>query len=141
NDCTKGSGPGKHCINNNSTPTCTTDQDCGGSAGSCGPDANCAFGPPLPVLSPAPFGALTTCVLNVVQSDASGTFDAATGAASISVPLASRVYITGNTTSPCPKCAPTCTYGKSPGAACTPVGSLMTSNDCQPSLVGFQAPL
>ena len=35
----------------------------------------------------------------------------------------------------------TCTYGKSPGAACTPVGSLMTSNDCLPSLGGFQAPL
>jgi hypothetical protein len=141
NNCTQGVLATKHCINNNAQPACNTDPDCGGQAGSCGGDAKCAFGPPLPILSPAPFGALTTCVLNVVQSDASGTFDATTGASSVSLPLVSRVYITGNTGSPCPKCAPTCTYGKSPGAACTPVGSLMTSNDCLPSLGGFQAPL
>src|SRR5215510_11040632 len=142
NTCTQGVGATKHCINNNSTPTCSNDNDCGGSAGSCGADAKCAFGPPLPVLSPAPFGALTTCVLNVVQSDAGGTFDATTGASSVALPLSSRVYITGNTTSPCPKCVSgACTYGKTPAGACTAVGTLMTSNDCLPSLGGFQAPL
>src|SRR5262245_11997633 len=142
NTCTQGVGATKHCINNNSTPTCSNDNDCGGSAGSCGADAKCAFGPPLPVLSPAPFGALTTCVLNVVQSDAGGTFDATTGASSVALPLSSRVYITGNTTSPCPKCVSgACTYGKTPAGACTAVGTLMTSNACLPSLGGFQAPL
>src|ERR1051326_1522079 len=96
NDCTKGAGPGKHCVNNNSVPTCTVDGDCGGAPGSCALDANCFFGPPLPIPSPAPFQALTTCVLNAVQTDASGTFDLNTGSSSVSLPLSSRVYITAN---------------------------------------------
>jgi len=150
-NCTKGAGPGKHCVNNNSTPTCTGDGDCGGSAGSCGLDANCFFGPPLPIPSPPPFSALTTCVLNAVQSDASGSFDPSTGASTVSLPLSSRVYITGNTTSPCPKCVSgscdptwktnTGTTSPDTGAACTPVGSLLTTGQCRPSLPGFQAPL
>ncbi len=151
-NCTKGAGPGKHCANKQPPiPTCTTDADCGGAAGSCALDANCLFGPPLPILSPAPFGSLTTCVLNIVQSDAAGTFDAATGNSSVNLPLSSRVYISGNTTSPCPKClSGTCdstwktntnTVSPDAGAACTAVGSKMTTNQCRPNLAGFQAPL
>jgi hypothetical protein len=172
--CTVGDGPGKHCVNghcatnadcgagtcsvagfcsNGTNPnlTCASDGNCGGAAGSCGPDANCYFGPPLPILSPPPFGALTTCVLNVVHTSASGTANATTGASSISLPLTSRVYISGNTTSPCPKCLsgscdPTWkTAGAIPspnsGNSCTAVGTKQTTNQCLPTLGGFQAPL
>jgi hypothetical protein len=130
-DCTNGSGPAKHCVNghcntdadcgnvagacplgggscNAGTQTsplvCATDADCGGSATSCRPDANCFFGPPLPIVSPPPNDALTTCVQNVVDTTASGTFNAATGDSNVSLPLGSRVYITGNSTDPCPRC-------------------------------------
>jgi hypothetical protein len=144
NNCTKGAGPGMHCVNNNSTPVCANDIACGGLAGSCALDANCYFGPPLPVLSPPPFGSLTTCVLNVIQSDGSGTANTSDGSSTASLPLSSRVYITGNTSNPCPRCVgggPTCNYGKNSGASCTPVGTLLTTNDCHPSYNGFQAPL
>jgi len=147
--CTVRGGPGTHCINNNSMPACTSDANCGGAATSCAADANCFFGPPLPILTPPPNGALTTCVLNVVggpdpasQSNAGGTVDTGTGDSTVSMPLASRVYITGNTTSPCPKCiSGSCTYGQHSGGACTAVGSKQTSNDCAPTLGGFQAAL
>jgi hypothetical protein len=165
--CTKGTGPGSHCINahcnsdadcdgtsgscaaggcktgTQATPlSCTTDNDCGASAGSCAPDANCYFGPPLPILSPPPQGALTTCVLNVIQTDGSGTIDTATGESTVSLPLSSRVYITGNTASPCPKCVcGTCNYGERAGQACSTFTSLGTTNDCPPILHNFQAPL
>src|SRR5262249_55557840 len=95
--------------------------------------------------------ALTTCVLNVVATDATGTFDETSGATSVSLPLSSRVYITGNQASPCPRCLSgacdpswkTNTSGASPdaGAACVPTGAGLTSTDCRPSLPGFQAPL
>ena len=165
--CTKGAGPTKHCINahcNSDTDcdgstgscaagtcktgtqasalSCSTDNDCGASAGSCALDANCYFGPPLPILSPPPQGALTTCVLNVVQTDGSGTFDSSTGTSTVSLPLSSRVYITGNTSSPCPKCVcGTCNYGERAGKACTSFTSLGTTVDCLPRLGNFQAPL
>lgn len=150
-DCSKGAGPGRHCINDNALPSCTSDAQCGGAAGACALDANCVFGPPLPISSPAPFAALTTCVLNTVSSDAGGTFDRTTGEVDVTLPLSSRVYLTGNQASPCPKCVSgTCdatwkTNGNaaSPdaGAPCVATGSVQTSPDCRPSLPGFQAPL
>ena len=102
--CAGGSNAGKMC---------TTDANCPSST--CGPPGTCTgtlpgclFGPPLPIVSPAPFASLTTCVINAVQTTASGTFDASSGDSSVSLPLSSRVYITGNTASPCPtKCAAT----------------------------------
>src|SRR5262249_9177526 len=45
-NCTQGAGPNRHCVNNNSLPSCTSDINCGGMAGSCALDANCFFGPP-----------------------------------------------------------------------------------------------
>jgi hypothetical protein len=149
-ECTRGDGPGKHCVNNNTLPACANDGACGGTAGSCADDANCYFGPPLPIVGvPA---SLTTCVLNVIKSDASGTVNLATGASSVSLPLLSRVYITGNSASPCPtciknKCDATWKTGgvgnPSPdsGNKCVAVGALATSHDCRPNLPGFQAPL
>src|SRR5207244_6419559 len=76
---------------------------------------------------------------------------ATTGDSTLSLPLSSRVYITGNTASPCPKCLSgscdpnwkTNTNTRSPdqGLACTPTGTQLTTIDCRPSLPGFQAPL
>ena len=144
-DCTKGAGPGTHCINGNAGTgggACSSDLNCGGSAGSCGLDPNCFFGPPLEFLSPAPFGALTTCAVNVVQTDASGTGDPTLGTSTVTLPISSRVYITGNTSSPCPRCVSgLCTYGQRQGLACTTTSSSLTSQDCPPTLSGFQAPL
>ena len=140
--CTQGAGPAMECVNNNSTPACTSDLNCGGTAGACAPHANCYFGPPLPILSPPPNGALTTCVLNAIQTDASGSVILSSGDAAVNLDLGSRVYITGNTASPCPKCiSGTCSYGADAGGSCTPVGSKMTTLDCRPNLSGFQASL
>src|SRR5262249_10264651 len=94
---------------------------------------------------------LTTCVQNVIQSAASGTVNAATGDVSITLALSSRVYVTGNSASPCPKCLSgicdpswkTNTSQPSPdsGHPCTAVGTLFTSNDCRPALSGLQPSL
>lgn len=131
--CTLGGGPGKSCFNDLSSfplPTCTTDADCGGAAGSCVDTPNCFFGPPLPIAN----GTLSTCVVNSFGVDASGSVDTATGEATLSFPLRSHTFITGNNASPCPKCIGNmCTYGANAGNACTPVGTQQVSLDCPPS--------
>ncbi|MFN8543552.1 MAG: hypothetical protein U0807_05035 [Candidatus Binatia bacterium] len=133
--CTKGPAQNKTCINGNAgTDThgaCAIDADCGGQAGSCTQTANCFFGPPLPIPSPA----ATTCVVNAINADASGTVDPATGVITVTIPLQSRIYLTGNQTQPCPKCVSnTCDGGQNVGQACAPTGSFQTSTDCPPSL-------
>jgi hypothetical protein len=137
-DCTKGAGPNKHCVAGTNTGTlCTADSQCGGLAGSCALDANCFFAAPLPI----PNGSLSTCVINVIQTDASGLVVPSSGVVAATVPLSSRVFITANSASPCPKCiAGTCSYG--PGTTCT-AGSntLGTSQDCPPNPANFLAPL
>ena len=128
-DCSMGAGPGKHCIGSTSTDAaCTADVDCGGFAGSCALDANCFFAAPLPI----PNGGLSTCVVNVFQSDSSGTVDLAAGASAVTIPLASRTYLTANSASPCPQCVSgTCNWG--PGTTCNAgTNSLHTSLDCPP---------
>src|SRR5262245_45165457 len=47
------------------------------------------FGPPVPVS-----GFLTTCVVNSFATDGNGTFDLSTGASTVSINLASRVFLT-----------------------------------------------
>ena len=104
-DCTKGSSTtASHCVNADAPqPSCTSDANCGGTAGACQPVENCFFGPPLAIQSPAvPSNA--NCVINVVKFDASGTGDPTTGAATVNIPLVSRIYLTGNEASPCPRC-------------------------------------
>ncbi|HZP40234.1 MAG TPA: hypothetical protein VFD84_01840 [Candidatus Binatia bacterium] len=146
-NCTKGAGPGKHCVGGSGGPiSCTADAQCGGTAGSCALDANCNFGPPLPI-----GGSLPVCVLNVIQTDASGTATLATGESTVDIPLSSMVYLTANGTSPCPKCVGgTCDSswrdgGGNPspdaGAACTPTGTQGTSLACGVPLGDFQGAL
>ena len=95
---------------------------------------DCFFGPPLPILN----AGLSTCVLNVIQTDASGSVTPATGDSVLGIFLSSRVYLTAKTASPCPQCANgTCDYG--PGTSCTGVGNSQTTLDCPPA--DFLAPL
>jgi hypothetical protein len=134
-NCTKGSGPGKHCINGSTgtdgNGTCTTDADCGTPAGSCDEDANCFFGPPIPVNA----GFLSACALNVIRHDLCGTADLAANTTTMSAGLAPRLYVTGNPTSPCPQClGGLCDGGKRAGLPCGGVvNASNTTIDCPPS--------
>jgi hypothetical protein len=139
-DCTLGAGPGMHCIGStNFGAVCASDADCGGSAGACALDATCFFAAPLPIVN----AGLSTCVVNVIQTDAGGMADLTAGTSSVSIPLSSRVYLTGNSSQPCPRCVSgTCTYGENAGGACSAGNNtLLTSVDCPPPRGGFLAPL
>jgi len=139
-DCTLGVASTSSCISEvNTGKPCTSDAQCEVAApGSCAPDARCYFGPPLPI----PNGGLSVCVLNVIKTTASGTFDAATGSATIALPLLSRLYLTGSQASPCPRCVNNaCVGGANTGGACTPVGLAATSPQCPPNPSNFLAPL
>jgi hypothetical protein len=64
----------------------------------------------------------------------------ASGDAVLGINLSSRVYLTGNSASPCPTgVMGSCSYG--PGTTCTGVGSLGTTIECPPAASGFLAPL
>jgi len=91
---------------------------------------NCFFIQPIPV----PNGALSLCIVDVVETEERGTIDLATGAIDITEHHASRVYLTSNAMSPCPRCVNgLCVGGKNAGGACTAVGSAGTSIDCLPA--------
>ena len=107
----------------------------------------CFFGAPLPVPNP---GSTPTsvCVVNTLSADISGTVNCATGAAAIDAPLASVLFLTGDTSTdpmstiggiqPCPLCsAGACVGGANDTDPCTPGTSALnpsfpTSNDCPP---------
>ena len=110
-NCSKGAGPATHCVaGTNTGSTCTMDNECGGQSGSCAKDPNCFFGPPLPIAN-TELAALSTCVLNVIQMDASGSGDLASGTSITTLPLSSQVFLTGNGTAPCPVCVDTVCTG------------------------------
>ena len=135
-DCTRGPAATQHCITD-PTIACTTDADCGGVLGSCAFDANCFFGPPVPVN-----GFPTTCVVNTFAQDASGTINTTTGESSVSITLASRVFITLGQPSTCPICdGGACNWGANAGGACTTSNAGGTSLDCQPGPSLFLATL
>jgi len=147
-----GCGTGGACTGADPHKACTSDTDCGGIGDSCQPIANCFFGPPLAIPNPA-IATLASCNINVVKTDASGTGNSTTGDASVDIPLQTRVYITANNGSPCPKCncgtppcsgtgATGCSYGPNAGGACSTnstTGNAATSNtsqDCPPEFGG-----
>jgi hypothetical protein len=141
-DCTLGAGPGRHCLNGapgiDGSGTCHFDSDCGGTGTSCALDANCFFGPPIPV----PNGALSACVLNAFLEDMCGQVTLVPPVSTFAAALSSRVYLTLNADSPCPLCqGGVCTAGARAGLACTPAGSAGTSSDCLPSPSSFLAVL
>jgi hypothetical protein len=135
-NCTRGAGPLAHCANGapgtDTTGLCASDADCG-TPGTCLPDANCFFGPPIAL--PSPSAALSSCVVNAIGTDACGTADLVGGGSSLSVALRARLYLTSDQASPCPRCvAGTCTSGDRGGLACGGgIGSGQTSTDCPPA--------
>jgi hypothetical protein len=149
--CTKGVKATNHCAKNPGTvcPTPNVGTGCPGGD-TCIADPNCFFAPPLSLPNPVLAG-ISACVINVVNSDASGTANSATGSASITLPLSSRVYLTGTAyDSPltptvveaCPRCiSGLCNGGLNVGLGCTPVGPGLTAVECPPTNAQFQAPL
>jgi hypothetical protein len=135
-NCTRGTGPAKHCVNGNPGTNglglCTVDADCGNGGGNCLPDANCFFGPPIPLSPPTP--ALATCIVNTFGSDVCGALDTATLTSSLNFALSTRLYLTQNPAEPCPQCSGgTCSAGARQGLTCSGgVGSKNTSNECLP---------
>jgi hypothetical protein len=119
-------------------PNCSLDAALGGGPGVDCTASGCPFGPPLPIEN----GGLSTCVANSFASDASGSVNTATGAMSANVPLSTHVWITGNSTQPCPRCSAigspstpangTCDRGARAGLACMTTNSNGLSLDCIP---------
>ena len=138
-NCTRGAGPGRKCANGapglDSMGTCNFDSDCGpNKPTSCALEPNCYFGPPIPV----PLGPLSSCVVNVFQTDLCGQIDLATQTSTFATALASRVYLTFDEDSPCPRCeSGSCNGGDRAGLGCTPLGSEQTSIDCPPAASTF----
>lgn len=134
-DCTLGAGPGRHCVNGapgTGGGACSADAQCG-VPGSCALDANCFFGPPLPLGGPA-----AACVENVVLADMCGDVDLVGFATNVNSALSARVFLTGDAASPCPRCmSGKCTAGPNAGNGCQPVGTLATSLDCPPDPASF----
>jgi len=121
------------------------------SAGTANPEYpgknGCLFGPPLAVPNGAS-SATSTCVINRVSTNASGT-GGCDGSANESLPLASDLYLTGPTDGlvPCPLCTGgTCSAGPNAGQACVAESSPIpgqspaanpTSHDCPPASAAF----
>jgi hypothetical protein len=132
-DCTKGAGPGRHCTNGqpgtDGSGACASDADCG-MVGACDLDANCFFGPPIPV----PAGAFSVCILSVVRSDICGAANLTTRETTLQAGLGPRIYLTSDPVSPCPRCnAGTCTAGKRAGLPCSGgIGTKQTTLECPP---------
>lgn len=125
-DCTLGPGPRKVCTA--TATSCAHDADCGGGAGSCNPVPRCFAGLPLPV-----YGAVPSCVLNVVAEDGGGWVNVATGDASFGTPALIYVYLTFDGGSPCPRClSGTCRGGQRNGLTCLPGNPEGLTHDCPP---------
>jgi hypothetical protein len=116
-NCTKG----RTCTGGaNNGATCVLDADCDSNV--C--TTNCVFGPPLPIPN-AMTPPTSVCTINDVAQDASGTTQCNGGDTTVSAPLRSNVYLTGDlfmmTTppnipgvQPCPLCDRFCSVTKHP---------------------------
>jgi hypothetical protein len=122
---------------------CSKGLDVGGSP-------QCFFGPPLPL--PHVAGPLSTCILNGIGTDVTGTVDVVTAAHSVTINLSSSVFLTGinfdDEATPeletCPRCvdgggspvtngAGTCNAGRSAGLSCESTNSNGLTIDCLPA--------
>ncbi len=142
---------------------CTTDDEC--TPGVCFEHSGCLFGPPLPIPN-ASASVISTCIINRVAKNAGGTASCTTGHASLSLPLVSDLYLTGDYLDgtapdrpdivgiqPCPLCtgasgSETCKGGPRHGLSCVPGGTDLggqpaypTSHDCPPPPSTFIGPL
>ncbi len=138
-DCTFFANVGSHCSSDGSVACTDTTQ--------CPVGQTCVittYGPPLPLSS----GGIPVCVVNRFAGDVTGSYDTASGASEIQVPLNSLVYLGTDVNRPCPICdcgaadPQTCTIGQAgtcsdnPTRSCTVQGTGPfgpTSNDCTPN--------
>jgi hypothetical protein len=133
-DCTRGAGPARHCLNAESGTdghgSCASDADCGGRVGACDLDARCFFGTPVPI----PMGHFSVCMLNVVHRDLCGTVDLLSNRIEMSASLSSRLYLTRDPVSPCPRCSKgTCSAGQRLGLPCSEAtGTATATIECPP---------
>ena len=112
-------------------------------------DPQCFFGPPLPL--PHEVAPISTCIVNAIRTDVTGTVDTASGAQTVYMDLASRVFLTGisldDPVTPelevCARCvdgdgnavtngAGTCNAGENAGQPCHSINSGGLTADCQP---------
>jgi hypothetical protein len=109
--------------------------------------AGCFFGAPLSVPNSVTTPT-STCVVNVVATDGAGSLDCSTGAQTLDIPLASIVYLTGDTAvdpmstiagiQPCPLCSGgSCVGGPNDTLPCEEGTTALndsypTSHDCPP---------
>src|SRR3989475_6471982 len=83
----------------------------------------CLFAPPLPIPNSATTP-ISLCVINSVSANATGTADCASGASSLSLPLNSELFLTGDLfpnapgIQSCPVCNRTCNAGSNSGGPC-----------------------
>jgi hypothetical protein len=135
------------CTGQTATLGATTSTDTGSNRSCTAP--GCLFGAPLAVPNPNSIPT-SVCVLNAVGGTTAGSLDCSTGATTISLPLSSELFLTGDTATdpgdsiagiqPCPLCSSgTCVGGPNDTLACTPgtgpLGgdpSYPTSHDCPP---------
>ncbi|TMB53994.1 MAG: hypothetical protein E6J56_12145 [Deltaproteobacteria bacterium] len=117
NRCIQGANStrGASCTTNGDCAgTCLSDTDCSPTtsppscvSGSCNngkcafekcTNAGCLFGPPLPIPNSSNGGAATsTCVINTLSGNASGSADCAAGSVTnLSLPLSSGIFLTGD---------------------------------------------
>jgi hypothetical protein len=106
-DCTKGAGPGRSCVNgapgfDGPRQRASYDDDCDGISGACALTANCYFGPP----SSAGHGIGTAGLHRerVPHRHVRQRAAAARRRRRSATALESRIYVTGNADSPCPRC-------------------------------------
>jgi hypothetical protein len=81
-------------------------------------------------------------VINTFASPAGGTVNLTSGAADLTVVLNSAVFLSGNTTNPCPQCSATgtpsspgtgtCNRGPRAGLTCVSTNSTGLTRDCPP---------
>ena len=110
------------CSGTSLTLTNIKSTDPGASIRNC-TSAGCLFGPPLPIPNAATTP-ISLCVINTVSADASGTADCSSGASSLSLPLNSELFLTGDLfpnapgIQSCPVCNQTCSAGTNSGGPC-----------------------
>jgi len=105
------------CSGSTLTLKATTPESTGGIR-TC-TSAGCLFGPPIPLPDTNhAVAAASTCLVNVVAKDASGTADCMTGVTQLlDLPLNAEVYLDGDLFKN------RCSGGSTPGAACPTAGS------------------
>jgi hypothetical protein len=133
-----GTHPNRHCTNASATNPEYPSRN------------GCLFGAPLPIPNTSS-PTISTCVVNRVTTDATGSGNCNDGTTSLTLPLGSDIYLTGDLLDgsapnrpnepgiqPCPICkANLCEGGPNHGLACTPESSALggagpTSHDCPP---------